>query len=235
MTEARQLQVQIKNVAKLYGDHKVQALSGISLDIARGGFIALMGASGCGKSTLLNIMGGIDRATSGEVLLDGSDLSKMNDDQLTKLRANKIGFVFQFFNLLSTMTVRENVALPLELLGKSSRAEIRQKVEIMLERANISKRAEFYPALLSGGELQRTAIARALIHSPALILADEPTGNLDTENGTAILDLLRTINTDDKLTIVMATHSPEAASYAQRVLHIKDGLLTGESTQCPVT
>jgi putative ABC transport system ATP-binding protein len=235
VTEARQLQVQIKNVAKLYGDHKVQALSGISLDILRGDFIALMGASGCGKSTLLNIMGGIDQATAGEVLLNDSDLGKMNDDQLTKLRANKIGFIFQFFNLLSTMTVRENVALPLELLGKWKRSEIHKKVDSMLERVNISKRAEFYPALLSGGELQRTAIARALIHSPELILADEPTGNLDTENGTAVLELLRTINQNDKLTIVMATHSPDAASYAQRVLHIKDGLLLGESRQCPVT
>ena len=178
--QAQTLQVQIKNVAKLYGEHHVQALAGISLDIARGDFIALMGASGCGKSTLLNIMGGIDRASSGEVIFDSEDLSRMSDDQLTRLRANKVGFVFQFFNLLSTLTVRENVALPLELLGKSKGSEIRKKVDIMLERVNIAKRADFYPGLLSGGELQRTAIARALIHSPELILADEPTGNLDT-------------------------------------------------------
>jgi putative ABC transport system ATP-binding protein len=235
VSEIGQPQVQIKDVAKLYGDHNVQALSGISLDIAQGEFIALMGASGCGKITLLNIIGGIDRATSGSVLVNGDDLAKMNDDQLTRVRATKIGFIFQFFNLLSTLTVRENVALPLELLGKTKAADIRKKVDRILERVNISKRADFYPAHLSGGELQRTAIARALIHSPQLILADEPTGNLDTDNGIAILDLLRTINKEDGHTVVMATHSPEAAAYAHRMLKIKDGLLIRDSEQCPVT
>lgn len=235
MSVTEQKQVQIKDVAKIYGDHKVQALSGISLDIVQGEFIALMGASGCGKSTLLNIMGGIDRASSGSVLVNGDDLAKMNDDQLTTVRATKIGFIFQFFNLLSTLTVRENIALPLELLGKTRGEHMRKKVDVMMERVNIAKRADFYPAVLSGGELQRTAIARALIHSPQLVLADEPTGNLDTENGTAILDLLRTINKEDGLTIVMATHSPEAAAYAHRMLRIKDGLLVRDSEQCPVT
>jgi putative ABC transport system ATP-binding protein len=204
VSETGQPQIQIQDVAKLYGDHNVQALSGISLDIEHGEFIALMGASGCGKSTLLNIMGGIDRASSGSVLVNGDDLAQMDDDQLTRVRASKIGFIFQFFNLLSTLTVRENVALPLELLGKGKAVEIKNRVDQMLERVNIAKRADFYPAHLSGGELQRTAIARALIHSPQLILADEPTGNLDTENGIAILELLRTINREDGLTIVMA-------------------------------
>lgn len=235
MTGTKQLQVQLRDVAKLYGDHQVRALSGISMEIVRGEFIALMGASGCGKSTLLNIMGGIDRATSGMVTLNDQDLTTLNDDQLTKLRASKIGFIFQFFNLLSTLTVRENIALPLELLGKTRTAEVRKQVDRMMERVNIAQRGDFYPAHLSGGELQRTAIARALIHSPELILADEPTGNLDTENGIAILELLKSINTDDGLTIVIATHSPEAANYAHRLLRIKDGLLIGESEQCSVS
>ncbi|HEY9680790.1 MAG TPA: ABC transporter ATP-binding protein [Oculatellaceae cyanobacterium] len=235
MTEERQPQIQIKNIAKLYGDHHVQALADISLEIYRGEFVALMGASGCGKSTLLNIIGGIDRPTGGQVIFGNSELNKMTDEQLTRLRASKIGFVFQFFNLLSTLTVRENIALPLELLGKENRAAVRKRVDDMLEHVNMSKRADFYPALLSGGELQRTAIARALIHNPELILADEPTGNLDTENGLAILQLLHSINHEQKLTIVMATHSPEAASYAQRIFQIKDGHLVGESTECPDT
>jgi putative ABC transport system ATP-binding protein len=235
VSEAGQPQIQIKDVAKLYGDHNVQALSGISLNILQGEFIALMGASGCGKSTLLNIMGGIDRASSGSVLVNGDDLAQMDDDKLTRIRATKMGFIFQFFNLLSTLTVRENVALPLELLGKGKAVEIKKNVDKMLERVNITKRAEFYPAHLSGGELQRTAIARALIHSPQLILADEPTGNLDTENGVAILELLRTINKEDGLTIIMATHSPEAAAYAHRMLRMKDGLFIKDTEQCPVT
>jgi putative ABC transport system ATP-binding protein len=235
VNETGQQQIRIKDVAKLYGDHNVQALSGISLDIAQGEFIALMGASGCGKSTLLNIMGGIDRASSGSVLVNGDDLAKMNDDQLTRVRASKIGFIFQFFNLLSTLTVRENVALPLELLGKGKAVDIKKRVDQMLERVNIAQRGDFYPAHLSGGELQRTAIARALIHSPQLILADEPTGNLDTENGIAILELLTTINKEDGLTIVMATHSPEAAAYGHRMLRMKDGLFIEDTEQCPVT
>jgi putative ABC transport system ATP-binding protein len=233
--EQREPQIQVKNIAKLYGDHHVQALVDLSMDIDHGEFIALMGASGCGKSTLLNIIGGIDRPTGGQIVFNGTELNNMSDEQLTRLRASKIGFVFQFFNLLSTLTVRENIALPLELLGKDNRASVRKKVDDMLERVNISRRADFYPALLSGGELQRTAIARALIHSPELILADEPTGNLDTENGLAILQLLRSINQDQKLTVVMATHSPDAAAYAQRVLQIKDGHLVGESSECPVS
>jgi putative ABC transport system ATP-binding protein len=155
VSETGQPQIQIQDVAKLYGDHNVQALSGISLDIEHGEFIALMGASGCGKSTLLNIMGGIDRASSGSVLVNGDDLAQMDDDQLTRVRASKIGFIFQFFNLLSTLTVRENVALPLELLGKGKAVEIKNRVDQMLERVNIAKRADFYPAHLSRATTNR--------------------------------------------------------------------------------
>ncbi len=228
MSKQSSSQIQIINVAKHYGDHNVQALSNIELNIERGEFLSLMGASGCGKSTLLNIIGGIDRPTSGIVLLNGIDLTKLNDNQLTEQRATKTGFVFQFFNLLSTLTLKENVALPLELFSKCRAKEIQSRVSTMLERVNLAHRANFYPAQLSGGEMQRCAIARALIHSPEVILADEPTGNLDTENGKAILELLKEIAQAQGLTIVMATHSAEAAAYADRIVQIRDGMVAGE-------
>ncbi|MDR3616399.1 MAG: ABC transporter ATP-binding protein [Candidatus Obscuribacterales bacterium] len=222
------VQIELKTVAKTYGDHNVHALESVSLSIVRGEFIALTGASGCGKSTLLNIIGGIDRPTSGSIFFGGQDLAKLNDNDLTAVRATKLGFIFQFFNLLSTMTVEENIALPLELVGKSSASAVRKHVAEILERVKLSHRAKFYPSQLSGGEMQRTAIARALIHSPELILADEPTGNLDTENGTIILEMLQQINADDKLTIIMATHSLEAAAYARRNISLKDGLMISQ-------
>jgi putative ABC transport system ATP-binding protein len=231
--DLQDVQIEIRQVARTYGDHNVRALQSIDLSIKRGEFLALTGASGCGKSTLLNIIAGIDRPTSGSVLLEGADLTTLNDNALTAVRAKKIGFIFQFFNLLSTMTVEENVSLPLELSSKLNRTDCRQRVESMLERMQLKARAKFYPAQLSGGEMQRTAIARALIHSPELILADEPTGNLDTENGSIVLDFLKKINEEDGLTIVMATHSAVAASYAHRVISLKDGYMVGETAQCP--
>ncbi len=203
--------IELRQVAKTYGEHNVQALSGIDLSIRRSEFIALIGPSGCGKSTLLNIIGGIDRPTTGSVWLDGENLGQLNDNALTAIRAKKIGFVFQFFNLLSTMTVLENVLLPLELSGKFKSAEKLKRARSILERVDMQGRADFYPAQLSGGEMQRTAIARALIHSPELILADEPTGNLDTENGRLVLAMLKRINQENGLTVIMATHSVEAA------------------------
>ncbi len=233
MIDAANLQIEVRKVTKTYGDHNVQALESVDLTVFRGQFVALTGASGCGKSTLLNILAGIDRPNSGSVMLDGAELTKLDDNSLTAMRAKKIGFVFQFFNLLSTLTVHENISLPLELLGKTSAADRRQKVDLMLERVQLKQRAAFYPAQLSGGEMQRTAIARALIHSPELILADEPTGNLDTENGSVILELLKQINEQNNLTIVMATHSEAAAAYAHRVIALKDGRMVGETTQCP--
>lgn len=224
-------QIVLKDVAKTYGDHNVHALESVSLSIMKGEFIALTGASGCGKSTLLNIIGGIDKPSAGSIYLGDKDLSELNDSDLTAVRATKLGFIFQFFNLLSTMTVEENIALPLELAGKKSGTEVKKCVADILERVKLSHRAKFYPSLLSGGEMQRTAIARALIHSPEVILADEPTGNLDTENGTIILEMLKQINLDDKLTIVMATHSLEAAAYANRTLSLKDGRMISASNK----
>lgn len=225
--------IELRQVAKTYGEHNVQALSGIDLSIRRSEFIALIGPSGCGKSTLLNIIGGIDRPTTGSVWLDGENLGQLNDNALTAIRAKKIGFVFQFFNLLSTMTVLENVLLPLELSGKFKSAEKLKRARSILERVDMQGRADFYPAQLSGGEMQRTAIARALIHSPELILADEPTGNLDTENGRLVLAMLKRINQENGLTVIMATHSVEAAACANRIISMKDGSISAESAQCP--
>lgn len=233
MSNETSAQIELIDIAKHYGDHDVQALSKINLQIKRGEFVALMGASGCGKSTLLNIIGCIDQPSSGTLLFNGTDLTKLNDDRLTKQRATKIGFIFQFFNLLPTLNTKENVALPLELFTNLTNKEVVARVDRILERVNLSHRADFYPSQLSGGEMQRCAIARALIHTPEVILADEPTGNLDSENGTAILDLLREINQTEKLTVIMATHSAESAGYAQRVVQIKDGMIAEErrSTQ----
>jgi len=224
--ETTPLLVQLKDVSKTYGDHNVRALSSINLDIRAGEFVSLMGPSGCGKSTLLNIMGGIDRPNGGQVLFEGSDLLSMKEEQLTALRRTRVGFIFQFFNLLSTLTVAENVALPLEL-ANGKKAEIKAAVEAALRQVGMEQRAEFYPSQLSGGEMQRVAIARALIHKPKLVVADEPTGNLDTENGAAVLELIRRVN-EQGTTIVMATHSVEASGYAQRLVEMRDGCIVGE-------
>jgi putative ABC transport system ATP-binding protein len=209
----------------------VKALSDINLSIGQGEFVAIMGPSGCGKSTLLNILGGIDRPTSGQVLFGGSDLRACNDEQLTTIRRTRIGFIFQFFNLLSTLTVSENVALPLELAGVECK-QVQAAVTAVLEKVGMSKRASFYPAQLSGGEMQRVAIARALVHAPSMVIADEPTGNLDTENGVSVLRLIREINEQHRTTIVMATHSQDAANYAQKLIEMRDGTIVGEHPCC---
>lgn len=218
--------VQVQNVSKKYKDHNVLALQNISLDIERGKLIALMGPSGCGKTTLLNCLGGLDVPDEGSIIIGDSNLASMNESHLTVLRRQKIGFVFQFFNLLPTLSVAENVALPLQLNGGISAKEIDVRVLDVLEKLNIGERRTFYPAQLSGGEMQRTAVARAIVHRPQLILADEPTGNLDSQNGVAVLNILQSLCRDQNETIIMATHSPEAAMYADLVIHMKDGRLT---------
>ncbi|MBX3153369.1 ABC transporter ATP-binding protein [Candidatus Obscuribacterales bacterium] len=217
------MKLELRGVSKKYSDHDVNALRDVSLSLDGGDFVAICGPSGCGKSTLLNIVGLIDKPTSGSVLLDGEELNSLDDEKLTALRGKRIGFVFQFFNLLSTLTIEENVALPLELSGQTEEADIRKKVADLLERVGIAKRAKFYPSQLSGGEMQRAAIARAVIHAPQILVADEPTGNLDSESGTVILELLKQLNENDNQTIVMATHSAEAASYASRRVDMRDG------------
>ncbi len=200
------------------------ALSDLSLTIDKAEFVALMGPSGCGKSTLLNLIAGIDKPSAGRIFIADSETTGMNDEQLTRFRRDKIGFVFQFFNLLSTLTAQENVALPLELAGRPAK-EIKERSVSMLEKVGLGPRLNFYPSQLSGGEMQRVAVARALVHSPELIIADEPTGNLDTENGAQILDLLRELCREHKQTAIMATHSEDAAALCDRIIRMKDGRL----------
>ena len=198
----------------------VHALNGVSLSMGAGDFIALVGRSGCGKSTLLNLSGAMDFPTGGRVLLDGVSTSELDDNGLTRLRREKVGFIFQSFQLLNTLSVLENVELPLLLAGESkTRERAGQKLELV-ELADLGNRMTHQ---LSGGQMQRVAIARAMVHDPKLLLADEPTGNLDTQTGNVILDLLRRIADEQKTAILMATHSMEAANIADAVVRMRDG------------
>lgn len=213
-----------ENLLKIYvtGEARVSALAGVSFTVQRGDFVALMGPSGCGKSTLLHLCGAMDRPTSGTLRLNDRDLAAMEDDELTRVRREQVGFVFQFFNLLPTLTVADNIALPCLLAGvKFPDAEARAKS--LAERVGIGHRLQHYPQQISGGEMQRAAIARALIHQPLLIVADEPTGNLDSENGANVLALLKGLNTEMGVTIVLATHSADVAAAAKQVLKMRDG------------
>ena len=223
--------IALRDVHKVFhqGEAEVRALAGVSLDIEAGAFVSIMGPSGSGKSTLLHLMGGLDLPTSGEISLDGSLLSRMSDDEITLLRRRKIGFVFQFFNLLPTYTAEENVALPL-LLDGIGRREVRPRVEAALEQVGLSHRRRHRPEELSGGEMQRVAIARALVIDPRVILADEPTGNLDTKTGEQVLDLLGAANRDRRCTIVLVTHDSSAAAHAERLITLKDGVVDGQRT-----
>jgi len=217
--------IHARGVAKSYqtGDGEVESLRPLEFEVGEGEFVSVVGPSGCGKSTLLNLLGAIDKPTDGQILIAGENLLNKNDSAVTQFRREKLGFIFQFFNLLSTLTAAENVSLPLDLDPKLKELERRQRVAAILERVNMGHRADFYPAQLSGGEMQRIAIARALVHQPQIILADEPTGNLDTENGQSILELLSTLAQEEGQTILMATHSEEAAQYAHRVIRMRDG------------
>jgi putative ABC transport system ATP-binding protein len=216
----------VDNVEKIYegGSRGVAALRGVSLESEAGDFIALMGPSGCGKSTLLHLMGGVDRPTRGRVVLDGEAISALDEEALARVRRKKIGFVFQFFNLLPTLTVSENVALPL-LLDAASDRESRERAADLLDRVGLGARASHFPAELSGGEMQRAAVARAIIARPMLVLADEPTGNLDSENGEQVMSLLADLNRELGITIILATHSEEAAARAKRRIRMRDGLI----------
>jgi putative ABC transport system ATP-binding protein len=211
------------------GETEITALRGVSLEITRGAFVAIMGQSGSGKSTLLHLIGGLDRPTGGELLVDGRLIAQMSDDQLTLFRRVEIGFVFQFFNLLPSLTAAENVALPL-VLGGVGKADAEERVRDILARVGLERRGEHLPEQLSGGEIQRVAIARALAYRPPILLADEPTGNLDSKTGESILGLLHRINRDDNCTVAMVTHSQEAARYADRVIALRDGCIAPESS-----
>ena len=216
--------VTAEGVGKTYdhGETPVVAVRGVDLSIQRGEFVALMGPSGCGKSTLLHLCGAMDYPTQGRILLDGADLKSLDDSALTRIRRRQIGFVFQSFNLLPTLTAVENVALPLMLDGVAP-AVAKRKAANIIERVGLLHRSGHYPQQLSGGEMQRIGIARAVCHTPLLVLADEPTGNLDSSNGAEVLELLRELNEDLGVTLLLATHSSEMAAASQRVLHMVDG------------
>lgn len=223
--------IYLKNAQKVYpmGEVSVPALRGIDLTIQPGEFVAIMGPSGSGKSTLMHLLGCLDLPDDGMVQLDGHDVTKLDEDTLAQIRGKKIGFVFQTFNLIPTLTALENVELPLFFQGVS-RAERRVRAAELLGKVGLDGRMHHKPSQLSGGERQRVAIARALANNPEIILADEPTGNLDSESGEAILDLLAQLHREGK-TIILVTHNPEAAAYTQRILHIRDGRLVEEVTK----
>src|SRR6202140_5882625 len=214
--------IALQNVSKDYltDGQSVHALDDVSLEVNRGEFVALVGRSGCGKSTLLNLAGAMDFPTSGKVLLDGVSTSSLKDSGLTQLRREKVGFIFQSFQLLHTLTVFENVELPLLLAGKHNPREAARERLAWVELDGLGDR---YPHQLSGGQMQRVAIARALIHSPSILLADEPTGNLDTTTGNVILELLRRLTREQNTATILATHSLEAAALADRVVRMRDG------------
>jgi putative ABC transport system ATP-binding protein len=215
--------VSVRDVTKTYGagEDAVHALDGVSLDVRRGEMVALVGPSGCGKSTLLNMVGCIDLPTSGAVYVDGAATHTLDDDGLTRLRRDRVGTVFQFFNLLPALRVADNVALPL-VLQRAARRDIDLRVGAALAAVGIAEKGRAYPAQLSGGQMQRVAIARAVVHRPAIVLADEPTGNLDSQTGATVLALLRGLTAGGQA-ILMATHSADAAAVCDRVVHMRDG------------
>jgi putative ABC transport system ATP-binding protein len=216
--------IDVRDLRKSYGTGALAtpAVDRLDLHVARGEFVSLMGPSGSGKSTLLNLLAGLDVPDGGRVLIDGEDLSRLADHELARMRLRKIGFVFQSFNLIPALTVHENVAWPLEF-ARYSRAEVRHRVSEALAKVQMVERDHRYPTEMSGGEQQRVAIARAIATGPMLLLADEPTGNLDSATGRLILDLLRDLNKVDRMTVVMVTHNVFAATYGDRTLEMRDG------------
>jgi putative ABC transport system ATP-binding protein len=220
--------VRINGVHKYFtrGSERIDVLKGVQLEIPKGDFLALMGPSGSGKTTLLNMMGGLDKPSSGSIEVGGTDIVGLSGGELSRWRAHHIGFVFQLYNLLPVLTAERNVDLPL-LLTKLSKAERRKRVAIALKVVGLADRAKHYPRQLSGGQEQRVGIARAIVTDPTLLLCDEPTGDLDRRAGDEVLDLLQALNQQHGKTIVMVTHDPRAAERARRTLHLEKGVLTG--------
>jgi len=218
--------VEVRGVHKFFkrGDEKIDVLDGLDLEVARGEFLALMGPSGSGKSTLLNLIGGLDRPSSGTIAVAGQRIDELSDARLAAWRARHVGFVFQMYNLLPALTAERNVELPL-LLTRLSRARRRQQVATALSLVGLAERARHYPRQLSGGQEQRVGIARAIVTDPTLLLCDEPTGDLDRKSGDEVLDLLQALHREQGKTIVMVTHDPHAAERASRVLHLDKGVL----------
>ena len=226
--------IDVTDVTKVYrrGKTEVRALSVSRLHVPTGQFLSVMGQSGSGKSTLLNLLGALDVPTSGSLTIEGKELSKMRDGDLAKFRRDRLGFIFQFFNLLPTLTAVENVILPGLLSGKS-RHELEKPAQELLHRVGLKGRDHHRPDELSGGEMQRVAIARALLIQPALLLADEPTGNLDSKTGAEVLNLIREATRERNLTVVMVTHDPKAAAVGDRLVRLKDGLIIGDEATSP--
>jgi putative ABC transport system ATP-binding protein len=214
--------IQAENLQKTYrvGKVDVPALRGVSFEVQRGDFVTIVGPSGSGKSTLFYLLGGLTQATSGHLIIDGDELSRLSDAERTRLRREKIGFVFQKFNLLPTLDARSNIDMALEIAGRKADPAHFEKVCDLL---GLTKRMNHKPSEMSGGEQQRVALARALINRPALVLADEPTGNLDSKNSVAVLEMLRQANAEFGQTVMMITHNPEAAAYGNRIIHMRDG------------
>lgn len=222
--------IELYQITKHYGEgNGVMALNGITLSIEAGQRIALIGSSGSGKSTLLNIIGGIDAPTTGKAIVDGRDITNISDREMTLLRRTTVGIIFQFFNLMPTLNVLENVMLPAELAGRPTNETVREANDL-LQQVGLGHRAQHKPNELSGGEMQRTAIARALINHPRILLADEPTGNLDSNNGKAVLTLIDNLAIQQGLTVIMATHDPTVAQHMGKILEMKDGKIEQEKT-----
>lgn len=219
--------IEIRNICKSFGtgENRTQVLKNISLNVQKGKFISLMGASGSGKSTLLYLLGGLDCPDSGEIILSGKDIAHMKDKELSKFRRNELGFVFQFFNLVQNLSVEDNIMLPVLMDGKKPEKYADKLTEI-LEITGLSDKRKSYPNQLSGGQQQRCAIARAVIYEPGILLADEPTGNLDSKSGDDIMELFRIINKEKGITILMVTHSDKCAAYADRIITLSDGRLS---------
>ncbi len=227
--------IETRDLRKHYGDGeaRTEVLHGIDLQVNQGEMLAIMGPSGSGKSTLLHLLGGVDTPSQGQVLLEGIDMASLNDDQRTLKRRRRLGFIFQQFNLLPTLTAEENVALPLLLDGVPSAEAARRAAEV-LELVNVGHRRSHIPSTMSGGEQQRVAVARALVIEPALLLADEPTGNLDSKNGASVANMLRRLVDERHHTIIMVTHDPKMAKMADRLVMIQDGLIVQDDEQQPV-
>jgi putative ABC transport system ATP-binding protein len=223
--------IEVRDLTKIYrlGSVEVPALQGVSFCIKRGEVVAIMGQSGSGKSTLMNVLGCLDLPTSGEYYLEGKNIAGLNEDELAEIRNQKIGFIFQQFNLLPRISVRRNAELPLMYNGGKPEKEIHQRSETILNAVGLGERMNHRPTELSGGQQQRVAIARALINDPALILADEPTGNLDSKTGKEIMDLLLGLNKEHGLTLVIVTHDPAIAAHTQRIIRLRDGMIENGS------
>ncbi len=224
--------IKLVDVTKIYhqGTQQVTAVDHVSMEVPRGEFLAITGPSGCGKSTLLNLLGGLDVPTAGQVIIEGIDLADMDDDRLTHFRRERVGIIFQFFNLIPILDVRENVALPFLIRGMPAK-EANERATELLQMVGLLDRQSHHAQDISGGEMQRAAIARALINDPDIILADEPTGNLDSRSGKKILEVLSRLKTDLKKTVILATHSSDAAQFADRRVMMRDGRLHGEAEE----